>query len=89
MLALKIFVSGRVQGVGFRNYVLQVASKHNVFGSVLNTEDGNLIINCVGNNNSVIEFCSKCQIGPTGAKVIDFKIVEIPEFTSNKFIILK
>ena len=41
--SLEIIISGRVQGVGFRPFVYNLAKKHNVKGFVTNVEKGVLI----------------------------------------------
>ncbi len=41
--ALRIIVKGVVQGVGFRPFIYQIAHKHNMTGSVLNSSEGVII----------------------------------------------
>ena len=40
----ELIVSGRVQGVGFRNYVSQIAKDLNIKGTVRNLSDGDVKI---------------------------------------------
>ena len=44
-------VSGRVQGVGFRNWAQKTAQKMNISGWVRNLSDGRVEIKALGNVN--------------------------------------
>lgn len=44
MKTTELIVSGRVQGVGFRNYVSQIAKNLNIKGTVRNLSDGDVKI---------------------------------------------
>lgn len=44
MKTTELIVSGRVQGVGFRNYVSQIAKDLNIKGTVRNLSDGDVKI---------------------------------------------
>lgn len=47
MKSMKIIVTGRVQGVGFRYYIYKVAMKLDVKGTVKNLDDGSVEIICL------------------------------------------
>ena len=44
MKTTELIVSGRVQGVGFRNYISQIAKDLNIKGTVRNLSDGDVKI---------------------------------------------
>ncbi len=66
----RILVDGRVQGVGFRAFVVRVAMDLRLFGGVRNLHDGRVELEVEG-ARSVIE-ALECQlrIGPSAAQVM-------------------
>jgi acylphosphatase len=71
MVARRFLVSGRVQGVGFRWFVLEAASAENVTGWVRNTPDGDVEIVAEGDAESVERFERAVRRGPARAQVDD------------------
>ena len=68
------YISGRVQGVFFRNSVADLADSLGVAGWVRNLSDGRVETLLEGeraNVEKVVEFCKR---GPPGAYVRDLKI---------------
>ena len=65
-----IIISGKVQDVGFRYWIQNLASKKNIFGWVKNTKSGNVEALFSGKNNDVKELIKLCKKGPSSA-VID------------------
>lgn len=63
------FVSGRVQGVGFRRFVNDIANKNNLTGWVRNTPDNAVEIYAKGQTKDIINLIDACQKGPTFAFV--------------------
>ncbi len=55
------FVSGRVQGVGFRFHAKEVAKKFSVVGTVENLSDGRVKIVAEGNIDEVHRFLDAVQ----------------------------
>jgi acylphosphatase len=62
-------VSGRVQGVGFRYYVLQSAHRLGVFGDVRNLRDGRVEVRAQGPGDQVEGLLASVRRGPPGARV--------------------
>lgn len=58
---LSVIYSGRVQGVGFRYYVLGVAEKLGVTGWVRNTADLEVEITAEAEEGVLIEFLTKIE----------------------------
>ncbi len=82
MKALEIYVSGVVQGVGFRYYTTRIAKELGIKGFVKNLPDGRVYIYAVGEDNSLEKFISYVRQGPPLAVVRDVEIrnAEIKEF---------
>ncbi|MCS7143426.1 MAG: acylphosphatase [Archaeoglobaceae archaeon] len=82
MRAVEIYVSGVVQGVGFRYYTTKVAKELGIKGFVKNLPDGRVYIYAVGEGNSLEKFISSVRQGPPLAVVRDVEIrnAEIKEF---------
>ena len=56
MIGRQIFYEGRVQGVGFRYTVKQIAKGYDVVGWVRNLEDGRVELQCSGEPEEVEAF---------------------------------
>lgn len=77
MLALRFTIQGRVQGVGFRYFVLHHARKLGVKGFVKNLPDGSVLVEVVGNEESVYSLMDHCRKGPPLARVTGFFVNEV------------
>jgi acylphosphatase len=67
--AIRIFITGSVQGVTFRDYVKQHADEKNLAGFVRNLEDGRIEIFLEGNNEPVEAVAAICKRGPPHAQI--------------------
>lgn len=63
MLCYKIYVSGHVQGVGFRFFTYRHAQKQGLTGSVENLNDGRVKIIVCGKESNVKQFCTWLENG--------------------------
>jgi len=61
MIARQIFYTGRVQGVGFRFSVKQLAKGFEVTGWVRNLPDGRVELQVMGEEEEVKEFLQELQ----------------------------
>lgn len=68
-IARRIRVTGKVQGVGFRNFVMVHARRLGVDGFVRNRKDGSVEALCVGAPAQVEELVAVCHEGPIASKV--------------------
>ena len=59
-----ITVYGRVQGVGYRYWVVKTANELAINGYVKNNIDGTVFIEAEGNESELSKFVSLCNIGP-------------------------
>ena len=66
---MHFFVEGRVQGVGFRRFVLRKAKEFSLTGWVQNTFDRRVEVFANGNATSLSSFLQACQRGPLFASV--------------------
>lgn len=66
-----VYVSGFVQGVGFRAYVRSKARKIGVFGWVRNLSDGRVEAFFQGDEKNVKKLIAICRRGPFFAQVTD------------------
>lgn len=69
-----LFISGKVQGVYFRQNTRIVSSRHGVTGCVRNLKDGRVEVILEGNEADVGEVIEWCQVGPAKATVDDVDI---------------
>ncbi len=82
-------VRGRVQGVGFRYFVKQMAEAFDVRGTVRNTSDGDVEIVASGSSANLRSFKEQIEIGPSASRV-DRVIVEgIDPRTFNGFQVVR
>ncbi len=71
---VRIFVTGKVQGVFFRQALKGIAKKNNVFGWVKNLNDGKVETILEGEDVDVSSIVEWCHAGPANARVEDIEI---------------
>jgi acylphosphatase len=71
--SLDVRVAGRVQGVGFRYFVYEIARQRRLTGYVMNLRDGSVRAYAEGPRDSLEEFLRFLRQGPTGARVQDVR----------------
>ncbi|HLA24756.1 MAG TPA: acylphosphatase [bacterium] len=75
-----LWISGSVQGVGFRLFAERAARRHGVAGFVRNLPDGRVEAVAEGSSEGVRGFVAELARGPRGALVRDVREVwEPPE----------
>lgn len=85
--ARRFLISGRVQGVGFRNFAQRVAQMTGVSGWARNLDDGRVEVHANGSPEQLDEFESRLRQGPRFADVRGFESIEAaPESSSGFFI---
>ena len=72
--AVKIVVSGYVQGVGYRYFIARCASDLDLTGYVKNLFSGDVEIYAEGKKQYLEELVSKAKTGPQYAKVENARI---------------
>ena len=73
---IHIFVTGRVQGVFFRQSTRVMAIKNNVNGWVRNLDDGRVEIVAEGENQDIDNLADWCKTGPANSRVDEFELSE-------------
>ncbi len=77
MIAARVVVRGRVQGVGFRNFALHEASNRGIGGEVWNRRDGAVELMVQVEERQVFdELIDRLRAGP--GRVDDIQIQSVP-----------
>ena len=71
-----LIVSGRVQGVGFRQFMVSAAHALNVTGWVRNRADGSVEATISGTPEAVHTMIERARRGPAHAAVTDLRVDE-------------
>ena len=81
MRAKRVIISGRVQQVGFRQWMAEEAERLGVSGWVRNRGDGTVEAVLAGDAAAVEELVRACRRGPRLAQVdsIDEELVDPPD----------
>ena len=77
MKAVKLTISGKVQGVGYRCWFAQQAVVLGLKGYVQNLASGAVEALLLGDDGMVAELVNRAKVGPTHAVVTDVVIVEL------------
>lgn len=89
-IARKFYISGLVQGVGFRFFTQRAAAKHQVRGYVKNLEDGRVEVYAEGEEKAIKAFYEDILTGPNYARVEEIEeIVLEPKDLYYTFLIEK
>jgi acylphosphatase len=64
-----VTIRGRVQGVGYRFWLVQQATAHDLEGWVRNRGDGSVEAVFAGAEDVVTEMIASCRRGPSSARV--------------------
>jgi len=73
-IARRLRITGRVQGVSYRFWTVNVAQSLGVVGWVRNRLDGSVEILAAGPAEAVEALIERCRKGPPAARVDDVKI---------------
>ena len=77
--AIRLRVSGRVQGVGFRWFVKSTARRLGLAGWVRNLEDGSVELAARGGERALSDLRVAVRRGPDGARVESVAELAAPE----------
>ena len=80
---IHIFVTGRVQGVFFRQSTKVMAIKNNAKGWIRNLDDGRVEIVAQGETQDIDNLAHWCKTGPANSRVDEFELSE--ENISDEF----
>jgi acylphosphatase len=79
MIGKRIFVTGRVQGVFFRNWTVATANQLGVDGWVRNRSDGSVEIHACGAAAALDRLIAACRAGPPAAAVERVEVIDSNE----------
>ena len=80
-----IQISGRVQNVGFRYFVVMKAGEYQITGTVKNKPDGTVVVEAEGTQEKLDIFLVDLEKGPGWARVDDVKVTQLPVADYNGF----
>ena len=80
-MSKRYFIRGRVQGVGFRYFVQQVANDLGVAGYTRNLDDGRVEVYATGTREQLNELSGSLWKGP---RMSDVRAVDEQEATAEK-----
>ena len=79
----RFLVRGRVQGVGFRWFVMRVATRLQVAGYVRNLPDGRVEVRASGTREALETLERELASGPSAARVESVEKQELPHETDR------
>ena len=85
MKGVEVYLSGVVQGVGFRYFTKKVARELGVKGYVKNLSDGRVYVYAVGEAATLDKFISALRRGPSQAVVRGIEIRDAEAKTFESF----
>jgi acylphosphatase len=85
MKRVRLIIGGRVQGVGFRYFVKESASRLHITGYVKNMPGGNVEVDAEGEMENLESFMEKCRQGPPQSVVNSFQVFDVPVFGYTRF----
>ncbi|MGH2348217.1 MAG: acylphosphatase [bacterium] len=82
-----LWVTGVVQGVGFRYFAQRTARGLGVGGFARNLPDGRLEVTAEGPARAVEEFIARMRTGPASSRVRDVRVEWEPPSGTDEFVI--
>ena len=84
MKKVRVIVSGKVQGVGYRMSTLTQARQLGVYGTVQNLNNGNVEIVAAGKESAVDGLIDWARSGPPSAMVDDLQ-TQVMDYKDTEF----
>jgi acylphosphatase len=85
MPSVRLRVTGRVQGVGYRAWVVDTATRLRLRGWVCNRRDGSVEALVIGADDAVAEMIAACREGPYAARVGEVSVEDARDDGSTGF----
>ena len=79
-----LVISGKVQGVGFRYWMQNLAINNNIGGWVKNRSLGDVEALIIGQEKEVQKLIKQCKIGPSSATIQNIRINDYNQHYSEK-----
>lgn len=84
--SVRLRITGRVQGVGYRAWAIDIASRLGLRGWVRNRSDGSVEALVIGDEDRVAAMIERCREGPFAAHVIDVAVSQAIDDGSAGFV---
>jgi acylphosphatase len=85
MRTVRLIVTGRVQGIGYRMWAERTASALGIRGWVRNRADGSVELHASGEEDAIAALIEACRQGPRAAVVSDIAIEDAEDDGSVAF----
>ena len=85
MKTVRLRLSGRVQGVGYRAWAIETAKRLGLRGWVRNRGDGSVELLATGSAQAVASLIEACHKGPPAARVDRVELADAPDDGSAGF----
>jgi acylphosphatase len=85
MRTVRLTVTGRVQGVGYRIWAERAALSLGISGWVRNRHDGSVELQATGSEDAIAALIEACRQGPRAAVVTDMAIANADADGSQGF----
>lgn len=82
-MSVRIRITGRVQGVGFRQSARQQARKLDIEATAVNQADGSVIVETRGPRDAVQQLIEWTRKGPALAEVEKIEVTQAPDSSSG------
>jgi len=89
MKTISITISGKVQGVFYRQSTRERAVELGVTGEVRNLPDGNVLIIATGTEEQLQSLAEWCRSGPPKARVSGIEVNDLPARSFERFSIIR
>ena len=79
-----LVITGKVQGVGFRYWIKNLAINNNINGWVKNKMSGDVEALIIGEEKDVLKLIKLCEIGPSSATIQNIQVNDKNQDYSEK-----
>ena len=79
-----LIISGKVQGVGFRYWMQNLAINNNISGWVKNRSSDDVEALIIGQEKEVQKLIKQCKIGPSSATIRNIQVNDYNQHYSEK-----
>ena len=79
-----LVISGKLQGVGFRYWIQNLAINNNIVGWVKNKLSGDVEALIIGQEKKVQKLIKQCSIGPSSATIQNIQINDYDQGCSKE-----
>ena len=79
-----LIISGKVQGIGFRYWMQNLAINNNISGWVKNISSGDVEALIIGQEKEVEQLIKQCKVGPSSATIQNIQVNDYNRDYSEK-----